>query len=84
MTEAQAEHLLSVAGESPIGLLGSTVDPSYFLSLHIDRHSAETLKAALLLLLESGSAGIEAKGIGRGLLEAVDDWIEAGGQYLGE
>lgn len=83
MTEEQADWLLSEGGKGPHGLLGSVVDPTYFLSLHIDRHSAEVLKEALLLL-ESGSAGTEAKGIGRGLREAVDDWIDGGGKYLND
>nr|WTB30651.1 hypothetical protein OG781_15130 [Streptomyces sp. NBC_00830] len=83
MTEGQAEWLLSTAEEGPHGLLGSIVDPNYFFSIHVDRYSAETMKEALLLL-ESSDSGIEAKGIARGLLEAVDDWLDAGGKYLEE
>jgi hypothetical protein len=83
MTEEQANWLLTVASEGPYKLLGSTVDPNYFLSFHIDRHSVETLKKALLLL-ESSDVDSESKGTSRGLREAVDDWLDSGGRYLGE
>ncbi|WP_159041267.1 hypothetical protein [Streptomyces sp. WM4235] len=83
MTEGQAKWLLPRAEEGLPGLLGSIVDPNYFISLHVDRHSAETMKEALLLL-ESSDSSTESKGIARGLLEAVDDWLDAGGKYLEE
>lgn len=83
MNKRQAEWLLSTAEEGSHELLGSIVDPNYFLSLHVDKYSAETMKEALLLL-QSSDSSIESKGIARGLLEAVDDWLDAGGKYLGD
>jgi hypothetical protein len=81
MTEDQADWMLARAGGEPYGLAGSTVDPSHLLSLHIDRHSVETLKVSLLML-KSSDANVELRGIGRGLLEALDDWLAADGKYL--
>jgi hypothetical protein len=73
MTEGQAEWLLSTAEEGPHGLLGSIVDPNYFLSLHVDRYSAETMKEALLLL-ESSDSSVEAKWSSSEFLRGLITW----------
>ncbi|WP_146778877.1 hypothetical protein [Actinomadura craniellae] len=84
MTEEQANWLLAAAGEGPHSLLGSTIDPNYFLSLHVDRYSVEVLRESLLLLMGAQDIDSESKGTARGLLELVNDWLDAGGRYLDE
>ena len=84
LTRQEAELLLSMARSIRSNLEGSLVDPYYFFSLHIDRDSAETVHAALNLLMNSSTSSIQEKGTARGLTEIINDWIDSGGRYLGE
>jgi hypothetical protein len=45
LTKGAAQTLVSAAAD--LGFLGSAVDPANFLTLHIDRDTALTLRASL-------------------------------------
>jgi hypothetical protein len=67
MTEEQARRLASIIRTSGLDLEPLLVNPANFLTFHIDRESAETLRSGLL--------GIRSNSIGDGLRESIEEWL---------
>ena len=67
LTHDQAIRLASLVADSQVGLPASLVDPSQFLTLHLDRESVQVLRAAL--------GAINTNEVGIGLMEIIDDWL---------
>lgn len=73
LSREQAEGLLEFA-ERRMSLSGSTIDPSCFLTLHLDRDSVQSLSDALGSGRSSGIGG-STKEVVVGILEVLNDWL---------
>jgi hypothetical protein len=71
LTEAEARQIVEWVKVSGAGWFGkeSPLDPRDWLTLHLDRESAQTLHAALTDPREPNSSG-------RGLTEAIGKWLQ--------
>lgn len=75
-----AEEVLAWAREQKLGEGGSVVDPSAFLTLHLDRDTVVALHTALssteLIGVEPAETH-EAAVIIRGIVEMLREWLDA-------
>lgn len=67
LTEERALQVASIIRGSGLSLEPLPVNPANFLTLHIDRESAETLMLGL--------AGIRPNAVSDGLRESIEDWL---------
>jgi hypothetical protein len=71
LTQVQAEELLGMAEKAGMSFGGTTVDPSQFLTFHIDRATVESLYNALSSIAED-EQGLALSGVREGLKEWLD------------
>ena len=73
LSEQGANAVVRFAEHAEAGVHGTTVDPTAWLTLHLDRDTVEGLVRALVATEHAGGT------VGRSVLEVLEDWLAASG-----
>lgn len=74
LTQARAEELVSFARDSGLCKFAAAVDPSLFLTMHLDRASVEALLH--VIATRPGTPDKSEQMTLRGLAEDLEEWLD--------